>query len=122
MRGKYMKIVYNTCFGGFGLSRKAILRARELSGDSKWGGACLAGDVINEDGKTLDHDYGHCSDLKRNDSSLVTVVEELGEEASGPFAKLEIRDIPSGMKYRIDEYDGSESVMMIDDYDWEIAE
>jgi hypothetical protein len=52
---------------------------------------------------------------------LVQVVEQLGDKANGSYAKLFITDVPSGTKYRIDEYDGLESVMTIDDYEWSIA-
>lgn len=61
------------------------------------------------------------SDFVRHDLALVHVVEELGEAASGMFAKLAIFELPDGASYRIDEYDGYESVMTPDDYDWTIA-
>jgi hypothetical protein len=51
----------------------------------------------------------------------VQVVEELGEDANTRFSELAIADIPEGTKYRIDEYDGSESVMTVDDYNWSVA-
>lgn len=57
----------------------------------------------------------------RDDPYLVRVVEELGEAANGRCAKLEIRDIPDGSKYRIDEYDGNERVMLQDEYEWSVA-
>ena len=31
------KVVYNACYGGFSLSREAVILARELSGDPEWG-------------------------------------------------------------------------------------
>jgi hypothetical protein len=46
----------------------------------------------------------------RADPKLIQVVEELGEEASGACAKLKIVEIPDGIDYEIDEYDGLESV------------
>ena len=60
-------------------------------------------------------------DIPRHDPALVEVVEELGKEANGMCADLAIAEIPKGTKYRIDEYDGNESVMTIDDYDWQTA-
>jgi hypothetical protein len=51
----------------------------------------------------------------------VQVVEELGADADGQYAELAIADVPAGTKYRIDEYDGVESVMTIDDYHWSVA-
>ena len=92
------KIVYNGCFGGFGLSRAAWERYVELGGKAE-------------------SQY----DMDRTDPILVQVVEELGQEANGSFADLCIRELETGTKYRIDEYDGSESVVTIDEYDWSVA-
>ena len=92
------KIVYNACFGGFGLSETAWERYRELGGQET-----------------------DRRDINRADPVLVQVVEELGEEANTRFSELRIRDLPEGTKYRIDEYDGNESVCTIDDYDWSVA-
>jgi hypothetical protein len=32
-----------------------------------------------------------------------------------------VADVPTGERYRIDEYDGSESVMTVDSYEWQTA-
>jgi hypothetical protein len=96
------KIVYNVCYGGFGLSDEAEIRYRELTGN-----------VGNEDFDVYDID--------RADPILVQVVEELGDAANGIIADLTITDVLVGTKYRIDEYDGHEAVMTIDDYTWRIA-
>lgn len=60
-------------------------------------------------------------DLNRADPILVQVVEELGVECNGVFAHLQIRELPAGTLYRIDEYDGSESVITQDEYAWSVA-
>ena len=114
------KVAYNGCFGGFSLSRAAILRAREISGDPKWGGAHIKGDVW-DDGKPVDQDYGHIDDVPRHDPVLIQVIEELGEMANGSCASLCIENVPEGTQYRIDEYDGNERVMTRDDYEWQTA-
>lgn len=82
-----MKIVVNRCWGGFGLSKLAY----EKLGIS-WDG------------------YGHGSHIERNDPKLVAVVEELGEAANGDYAKLRIVEIPEGVDWEIDNYDGQETV------------
>ena len=92
------KIVYNTCFGGFSISTAAWERYVELGGKAENG-----------------------YHLERTDPILVQVVEELGENANSLFSELAIADVPAGTKYRIDEYDGNESVMTIDDYEWSVA-
>lgn len=47
---------------------------------------------------------------QRNDPVLVEVVEELGSAANGACANLRVVDIPDGMDYVIDEYDGIETL------------
>jgi hypothetical protein len=95
------KVVYNACYGGFSLSEAARCRGQEISGNPKWG------------------DHPFYDDIKRHDPVLVQVVEELGEAANGPCAILDVVDLPSGTKYRIDEYDGLEGVERQEDVEWE---
>lgn len=84
-----MKIVVNRCFGGFGLSKAAY---KELG---------LEWDMFG---------YEYDGYDKRTDSKLVAVVEKLGKEASGTLADLEVIEIPDGVKWEIDEYDGVETI------------
>ncbi len=82
-----MRVVINVCFGGFGLSRAAC----EHMGVS-WDG------------------YGHAGEIERHDPRLIAAVEALGDEANGTFAKLRIVEIPDGVAYEIEEYDGKEHI------------
>lgn len=120
---EYVKVAYNACHGGFSLSEKAVLRAREISGNPQWGGACIPGDVY-DDGGTVWRigglDMAHI-DVPRTDPVLISVIEEMGDEASGSCARLRLQTIRQGERYRIDEYDGYESVMTVDDYAWQVA-
>lgn len=104
------KIAYNTCYGGFSLSRKAVLRARELSGNPRWGDAYIAGDIF-EGGELCKSDFGYIYDVPRHDPVLIQVIEELGEEANGGLAKIALDTVPKGTPYSINEYDGRESVV-----------
>lgn len=88
-----MKVVYNACYGGFTLSSEAIVKLKELGVQG-----------LDDSGYFMD------SVLARHDPRLVQVVEELGDKASGRCAKLRATEI-SGNRYRIDEYDGRESVV-----------
>lgn len=81
-----MKIVINRCWGGFGLSQQAY----EFLG-LEWDG------------------YGYAN-IERNNHNLIKCVEELGDSASGRFARLEIVDIPEDVEWEIEEYDGMETV------------
>lgn len=103
------KVVYNACYGGFGLSRAAIIRAREISKYPEWGGPSIKGDRLDE--KTiLDLDYGAIEGIDRHDPTLVQVVEELGDAANGDGAKLRIEEIPPNGCYKIETHDGYERV------------
>ena len=96
------KIVYNSCYGGFGLSEKAINRYWELKGEKE-------------------PEYWYTGDLDRTDPILVQVVEELGAEADTGFSNLQIEELEAGTRYRIDEYDGYESIETEDDVYWRVA-
>lgn len=113
------KIVYNACFGGFSLSNEAIQRYAEIKG--------LVFERRTTDGRYpntmlyLNGEYWSDRDIPRNDPALAQVVEELGVKADGAYASLQIEEVPDGSRYRIDEYDGSESVETPDSYEWSIA-
>lgn len=79
------KIVINTDYGGFGLSTKATERLREL-------GVTTISEV----------------DIPRDNPKLVRIVRELGTDANGAYAKLVVVEIPDGIEWTIEEYDGSE--------------
>lgn len=46
----------------------------------------------------------------RTDHDLISVVEELGEAASGGCAELRIVEVPNDARWEIEEYDGTEWV------------
>ena len=135
-----MKIVINTCFGGFGVSQAATVRYNELKqrpcylfhqkdlkgpfvrilpGERPALGIFYAFDVneIPLDRSDLwwkEHDasidnHRYNSEI-RSDPALVQVVEELGEFADGPYARLKVIEIPDGVEFEIDDYDGCETV------------
>lgn len=115
-----VKVVINRCYGGFSLSREAVLRAREITGDPKWGGAVIKGDVY-DCGTVVNDDFGFVNhNLPRHDPILVQVVEELGEAASGSMAELQVRDVGNS-PYRIEEYDGMERIETPDSMEWTYA-
>lgn len=76
------------------------------------------GEVIDEFPK----DVINARDLDRTDPALVAVVEVMGSKAaSGRFSSLQIEEIPDGTLYKIDEYDGLESLITQEDDDWLLA-
>lgn len=135
---KVRKIVVNRCFGGFGLSDAAMRRYFELKGwpfhyeDRKdypglgmgtywrvppslrpkpienWSAAPLEERRAYNDAYSEASVYG--GDIPRDDPALVQVVEELGKNANGRHAELEVVSIPADVKWVISEYDGKEHV------------
>lgn len=82
-----MKIVINSCYGGFGLSKAAYAFL-----GIKWDG------------------YGYKFDDERANPELVKCVETLGDKANGSCANLKVVEIPDGIEWEIDEYDGYEHI------------
>lgn len=83
-----IKVVINTCYGGFGLSKEAEELYESRTGE-------------------FFSDY----DTPRHDPTLVKLVEELGPSAAGAsFSDLTIVEV-EGDRYYIKEYDGYESVV-----------
>lgn len=134
-----MKLVINVCFGGFGLSDEAVRRYAEIRGltlypesDSKFGDVLdptywlvpkdkrpkeLPGDWSDhplEERVAYNKAYSQAvlypRDIPRDCQALVQVVEELGEKASGKFSDLRIVEVPDGVQWQIEEYDGNEHV------------
>lgn len=93
-----MKVVINTCYGGFGLSQAAMLAMKNE-------GCALVGEC--SDGRLHYDRYG---DGARHDPILVRVVERMGIEANNRFANLKVVEIPDGVEYVVEEYDGWEHI------------
>lgn len=135
------KVVYNACYGGFGLSKEAVQRYWQIKDqqvwieDQQWGFTvwlvppeerleqksskqytAMSMDERIAYNKAHSAQTWYNLNVDRHDPVLVQVVEELGDKANGVYAKLVIGEVYG--PYRIDEYDGFESVMTADDYDW----
>ena len=131
-----MKLVINNCYGGFSLSAAALARLAEKRGkkayffehnfktkkyapltqDEADKSFCpFAFDIPNPNDFEADeqfyekHKLDSCPD-DRADTFLVEVVEELGEKANGGCAELKVLEIPDGVEWVIDEYDGIEHI------------
>ena len=141
-----MKIVINSCYGGFGLSEKAkelyLIKYKEknkldnfriVKSIDKFFGSPMVALVKNDLNPTTrteiyelsEEDCIVCeySNLDRTDPILIETIEELGlKESSGDCSSLNIEEISSGTQYRIKEYDGYESIEYRDSIYWNISE
>lgn len=105
------KIVYNSSYGGFGLSQKAlkILFDRRVEGVEK----------LEEPFETcgIMYEYDLPYSFPRHHKELVKIVEELKEESFDSYASLKIKEI-DGDQYIIDEHDGAERIVEPKDIKW----
>ena len=83
-----MKIVINTCYGGFGLSDKAQDLFKRIKG--------------------LDDPNWYDREVNRADPVLISVVEDLGEAANSSYSILKIVEVPDEVDWVLQEYDGKE--------------
>lgn len=104
-----MKVVINSCHGGFGLSESAVLRYAELKGITLYTKKSSYGSNLYYTDEKLSDMFLDCS-VPRDDPQLVQVVEELGIKANGFCSSLKIVKIPDDIKWHIEEYDGAEWV------------
>ncbi len=84
-----MKVVINTCFGGFCLSKEAY-------------------DFLGLEWDRFGYAYNGYD--KRTDPKLIECVETLGYKADGRFANLKVVEIPDDVEWEINYYDGIESI------------
>ena len=134
-----MKIVINACYGGFGISDAGYTKLIEWGVPVKAYTEEVrdpatgrynpqpgnAGKVIfdrdlkpPEEGteqerlarSSMGRYWEGWLDRDRTNPLLIRLVEEMGEEANGQYAKLRIVEIPDDVSWEIDEYDGYEKV------------
>jgi hypothetical protein len=89
LRG-FQYIVINDCYGGFGLSTRAINEYRKMA------------NITTTDFSDRD--------IPRDDPYLIKIVKELGMGANGGHANLKIVEIPGDVDWIVQDYDGVEWV------------
>lgn len=141
------KVVINSCYGGFGLSKEACQRYWDIIGQQVWiedisktlglfevwlvppdqrikkkspkQYLAMKSEKQIEYNKKRQSETWNPTEVERNDPILVQVVEELGEKSGSKYAKLQVVEV-NGL-YKIDEYDGREWVETPDDIEWRFA-
>lgn len=84
-----IEVVMNKCYGGFELSKRAVIRLNELTG------------------KNMDDGYEYSKIERRSDPYLIQVVKELGRGASDRCSDLRVVEICIS---EFEDYDGIESL------------
>ena len=119
-----MKLVINTCYGGFGLSQEAYEKLISwgvpvrASAGNEGGDIFVIFDQKLEKGLTefrrdlTDRYWDNWSRLYKHRSHhlIVRAVEVLGKKANGICSQLKVVEIPDDVQYTIEEYDGAEWV------------
>lgn len=90
-----MKVVKNADFGGYVLSRAALVRISELTGKNY--AQCV-------------EDYRWGNYASRTDPAVIQAVEELGSAANDLCANLVVVDVPDDVEWIITDYDGLETI------------
>lgn len=132
-----MKVVINTCYGGFSLSRKGVMEYAKLKGIKLYGWIDDISKNVYKEEATLDNPHmliHYCTIpfdsekeykqyrekhpkeeiyfshryIERNDTCLIKVVEKLKKKANGNSAELKVVEIPDGIEWEIEQYDGRE--------------
>lgn len=116
------KIVINACYGGFSLSAeatRAYLTLKNIPFEERTNKYNEI--MFCEPGGPDWSLYDLISEIDRSDPCLIEIVEILGDVANGMCARLKITELPSGTRYRIQEYDGLETIETLDITNWKIA-
>jgi hypothetical protein len=96
-----VEIMYNACYGGFSMSKEAVI--------------CY----LDSNGYVL-CPYYISRGLERTDPSMIEIVKQLGARANGKCADIKIQSVP--IKYKdyveVGEYDGYESVYILTNINW----
>ena len=136
-----MKIAYNACFGGFGLSplaeteyakRKGInltwyeqvgykhegderyIKVEGIPDSNRYTFKALKSDLGDEITSIPDGEsyyVGFSEEEVRADPDLIDIIESMGEKSHGAHASLQVVEIPDGSSFEITEYDGMEEVV-----------
>lgn len=104
------KIVINNCYGGFGLSDEATILYAKRKGITLYSKKENSWNTSFYTSSDMSKDSFYYPIIDRDDPDLITVVETLGKRANGKYAQLKIVEIPNGVRWQIEEYDGSEHI------------
>jgi len=121
-----MKVAINKCYGGFSLSAIAVKRLAMKDSSVIESVPLAEWDVSKPECKDIGNGFfvGRFGTVFRGDTvyvlndqhepatrmhpDVIEIIEELGKDASSDYSELKIVEIPDGIDWEIDEYDGIE--------------
>lgn len=105
-----MKLVINKCYGGFGLSGEAFSELRKMGVREALDEPDFGEYYPDGSGPRDKWTVSFLREINRDNPSLIEVVQKLGEAANARCSKLEIIEVPDGVDWEVEEYDGMEWV------------
>jgi len=107
------EIVINNCYGGFSLTDEFVAWLRE-QGHKDAEKETIAGEYFSDGSGPKDEFVGvHPDYISRTDELLLKAVKgktDFDGSVGGRCAELKVVEVPDGVDWEIDEYDGFESV------------
>jgi len=109
-----LNVVINSKYGGFGISDFAFEKLIELGWKDSSDPLNNETDILILHTPQMEYFFSTKwrNNLKelRTHKDLISVVEELGQEANGDFANLKVIEIPDDVDWDIDDCEGKEWV------------
>lgn len=116
-------VVYNWCFGGFGYDESVVKWVRENEDSLKQeyndddveelADETISGEMYDDgSGPKLNY-LNNCSGASRDNELLATIVSgdtEYTGTVGAKYSELYVAEVPDGVDWVIDEYDGQETV------------
>ncbi|MGI6612256.1 MAG: hypothetical protein ACOX0Z_01610 [Candidatus Nanosyncoccaceae bacterium] len=101
------RVIINNCYGSYGMSNRFLQELAEIKG-----GDFDEGCIILPDGQEL-----YPEDLRMDQDALALLESRGLAYANTGSSRLNVVEIPQGMKYQIHEHDGGETIRPIVKFD-----
>lgn len=104
------KVVYNSCYGGFSVHEELVKWMRE-QGDEEAQKATISGEYYSDGSGPKSN--SNVRDISRDNELLAEAIQgntEYDGPVNGRNASLRVAEVPDGVEWTIDNYDGKETV------------
>lgn len=111
--GDVIHVLYNTCYGGFGFSDEFLKYVEDI--EDKCNGNTHNEDIEDKCDSKRESYYQYIKSFA--ESKNITIEEALAA-ASGQYCQLAVKAVPRHRKYTIHEYDGTEWVEVLREFNY----